>query len=264
MRPQLKYGTRLRNSPETDPAGHVADLPVAPSHHRTLARLGGWGAILSGTATLLTVGYTFGYLAALGLSVEMLDTPAALLPWIARHADAYLGLWWFFLLSLLFLVPVPLAVYGLCLSPPRAIALVGAAAGLGGIVVGLVGTAAITTSAPLLARSFEAASGAERSRILLLSELAGALGLHLRLFAYLLLALWIGASASVLPGGTAQSGWRNWLLCMAATFVLTSAAAKLLGLFDLEPVLGAVLALAYFVLGFRLLRGNAESRLPMP
>jgi hypothetical protein len=54
--------------------------------------LGGLGAILSGTVFLLTIGYTFGYLASLGLTLEMLDTPADLLPWIARHTEAYLGL----------------------------------------------------------------------------------------------------------------------------------------------------------------------------
>lgn len=216
-------------------------------------------------ATLLTVAYTFGYLASLGLSVEMLDTPAALLPWTARNADAYLGLWWLFLLSLLCLVPAALAVYAL--SPPqfRPVALIGAAAGLGGIVVGVVGTAVITASAPVLARAFVAAPAAEQSQILLLSELAGALGLHLRLFAYLMLALWVGASAYVLlPTGIPRARGFGWLLFVIAAFVFTSAVGKLLGLFDLEPVLGVVLALAYLAMGMVLLRtrGAGTSGIP--
>jgi hypothetical protein len=128
-----------------------------------------------------------------------------------------------------------------------------------------VGTAAITASAPVLARAFVAAPTAEQSQILLLSELAGALGLHLRLFAYLMLALWAGVSAYVLlPTGVPRARGIGWLLFVVAAFVSTSAIGKLLGLFDLEPVLGVVLALAYLAIGMVLLRGGAEdgSRVP--
>ena len=45
-----------------------------------LPRLGGIGALLSGLLFLVTVLYTFFYLARLGLSTEMLDRPRALLP----------------------------------------------------------------------------------------------------------------------------------------------------------------------------------------
>lgn len=132
-------------------------------------------------------------------------------------------------------------------------------------MAGVVGTAAITASAPVLARAFVAAPVTEQLQILLLSELAGALGLHLRLFAYLLLALWVGASAYALSqnGGPRARGF-GWLLFVLAAFVFTSGVGKLLGLFDLEPVLGVALALAYFVLGTYLLRGNAASRLAIP
>ena len=58
-----------------------------------LSRLGGIGALLSGLVFLVTVLYTFVYLARLGLSIEMLDQPRGLLPWIAANEGAYLGLW---------------------------------------------------------------------------------------------------------------------------------------------------------------------------
>jgi hypothetical protein len=44
-----------------------------------LSRLGGIGALLSGLTFLVTVLYTFIYLAQLGLSIEMLDKPRGLL-----------------------------------------------------------------------------------------------------------------------------------------------------------------------------------------
>ena len=57
-------------------SGRVADgLPL----------LGGSGALLSGLLFLVTVLYTFVYLARLGLSTDMLDQPHGLLPWIATN-----------------------------------------------------------------------------------------------------------------------------------------------------------------------------------
>lgn len=224
---------------------------MSPRATGALSRLGGLGAILSGTVFLLTIGYTFGYLASLGLTVEMLDRPADLLPWTDRHTGAYLGLWWLYLLSLLLLLPAPLALYEPVARRDTAWARIGAAAGVGGVLIGLVGVAVNAPTAPILAAAY---TDAPRADTLLLSEIVGALGLHLRLFADVLFAIWLAASGWVLvrlPGPWRAPGGAGLLV---AVVVLGAAAAKLLGAFDLEAGLGLLLAGVYLWVGTVLLR----------
>ncbi len=106
-----------------------------------LPGLGGIGALLSGLLFLVTVLYTFVYLARLGLSTDMLDQPRGLLPWIASSEGAYLGLWWIYLASLLCLLPVVPTLYRCTLATGSAIAIIAAIAGLAGVVIGTVGAA---------------------------------------------------------------------------------------------------------------------------
>ena len=135
-----------------------------------LRRLGGAGALLSGLLFLATVLYTFVYLARLGLSTEMLDQPRELLAWIATNEEAYLGLWWIYLASLLSLLPVVLTLYWCTLATGSAIALVGAIARLAGLVIGIMGTATNAASASVLGPAYPAADGALRAQLVVLSE----------------------------------------------------------------------------------------------
>jgi hypothetical protein len=73
------------------------------------------------------------------LSTDMLDQPHGLLPWIATNEGVYLGLWWICLASLLCLLPVMPTLYWSTPATGSAIALVGAIAGLAGVVIGIVG-----------------------------------------------------------------------------------------------------------------------------
>ena len=66
---------------------------------RSLLHWGGIGALCAAAAFLLTLLYVFVFLASLGLTEEMLDTPTQLLPWVAAHAQAYAGIYWIFLFS---------------------------------------------------------------------------------------------------------------------------------------------------------------------
>src|SRR3982750_2429687 len=70
-------------------------------------RVGGCGAVLAGVVFLGTIVYTFGFLFARGLSTDMLNVPAQLLPWVHANTVAYVGLWWFYTLHFLCLLPAP-------------------------------------------------------------------------------------------------------------------------------------------------------------
>jgi len=81
---------------------------VAPSDRAADAmRVGGLGALLSGIVFLGTIAYTFGFLFSRGLSTEMLNVPAQLLPWVHANTVAFVGLWWIYPLQLLCLLPAP-------------------------------------------------------------------------------------------------------------------------------------------------------------
>lgn len=149
-------------------SGRVADgLPL----------LGGSGALLSGLLFLVTVLYTFVYLARLGLSTDMLDQPYGLLPWIATNEGVYLGLWWICLASLLCLLPVIPTLYWSTPATGSAITLVGAIAGLARVVIGIVGAATNAASASVLASAYPAADEGLRAQLVVLSELFGSLQL---------------------------------------------------------------------------------------
>ncbi len=142
-----------------------------------LPRLGGIGALLSGLLFLVTVLYTFVYLARLGLSTDMLDQPYGLLPWIATNEGVYLGLWWICLASLLCLLPVMPTLYWSTPATGSAITLVGAIAGLAGVVIGIVGVATNAASASVLGLAYPAADEGLRAQLVVLSELFGSLQL---------------------------------------------------------------------------------------
>ena len=84
-----------------------------------LYRWGGIAALVAAVVFLFTLVYVFGFLFSLGLTEVMLDTPAALLPWVAAHAGSYTGLYWIFLASVVALLPVPLAPKSIARSPWR-------------------------------------------------------------------------------------------------------------------------------------------------
>ena len=69
--------------------------------------MGGRGAVLAGVVFLGTIAYTFGFLFARGLSFDMLNEPARLLPWVHANTVAYVGLWWIYTLHFLCLLPAP-------------------------------------------------------------------------------------------------------------------------------------------------------------
>ena len=228
-----------------------------------LVRFGGAGAVLSGVAFVCTVAYTFGYLASLGLSVELLDAPARLLPWIHAHTAAYMGLWGIFVLSLLLLLPAPLGLAEVA-GRRRATTRVATAVGFAGIVVGLVGAMVNTATAPALGVASQQLGAMLLPGVLLLSDLMGSLGLYLRLLSEGLIGIWLGLTGLVL---LRHAGWPRLgrVQIGVAAVTLVVALAKALYLADWEPFLGLWLAVAYLVLGVALLRARtaAPDRAPI-
>ena len=224
-------------------------------------RVGGLGALLAGVVFLVTIAYTFGFLFGRGLSIDMLNEPAQLLPWIHANTVAYVGLWWIFLLHLLLLLPAP-AGLAIIAGPQRAAIRMATTAGVAGAIVGMAAAMVNAATAPPLSVAAVTVAPPLLPQVWLSSELAGALGLHLRLLSDLLVAVWLattGLSLIRAPGwrvlGVAQLG--------VSALTLVVVVAKPFDWLDLEPSLGFVLALVYLWIGVALLRvGRARVLAP--
>jgi hypothetical protein len=217
-----------------------------------VVRLGGLAALWSGVVFLVTIAYTFGFLFARGLSTDMLNAPAQLLPWVHANTIAWVGLWWIFVVHLLLLLPVP-AGLAIVAGAQRARVRAAANAGVAGAVVGMIAAMIIAATAPALGNAAVSVSPANLPSVLLISELAGSLGLHLRLLSYLLLAVWLATTGMVLLHTV---GWRALAVAQLAVAALTLVVvvAKPFDWLDLEPSLGFVFALVYLWIGVALLR----------
>ena len=113
-------------------------------------RVGGRGAVLAGVVFLGTIVYTFGFLFSRGLSTDMLNEPARLMPWVHAHTVAFVGLWWIYTLHFLCLLPAPrgLAVIA---GDERATIRMATVAGIAGAVVGTIAAQVNAATAPPLA-----------------------------------------------------------------------------------------------------------------
>ncbi|MEO8336223.1 MAG: hypothetical protein ABI664_14690 [bacterium] len=217
-----------------------------------VVRLAGRAAVLSGVVFLITIAYTFGFLFKRGLSTDMLNAPSQLLPWVHANTIAYVMLWWIFVVHLLLLLPVP-AGLAIVAGAQRASIRAATSAGIAGAVVGMIAAMIIAATAPALGIAAVTTSPALLPNVLLISELAGSLGLHLRLLSYLLLAVWLATSAFTL---VRTPGWRALSIAMLAVSALTVVVvvAKPFDWLDLEPSLGFVFAIVYLWMGVALLR----------
>ena len=227
----------------------------------TLAYWGALGAFVSAIAFLLTLVYVFVILAALGLSEEMLDTPALLLPWVAKNAQGYAGLYWIFLLSVITLLPVPLALYAWLKENAPTLAIIGVAAGLIGVAIGMIGPLINLAGTGILAHAYVTSTEHTSNLLLVLSEMVGELGLLLRLTADLFLGIWLGLSGLAMLRSTVGSRWFGIYGLLLALFILVVVIGKALTLLDLEPVLGLFLAIAYGWLGWLLLTAHRHDRI---
>ena len=239
----------------------LASQPGTPSEQAATRRLGGLGAVLAGAVFLSTIAYTFGFLAALGLTTDMLDAPAQLLPWVDAHGVAYAGLWWIYALHLLLLLPAPFAlasVVGGRDARAHAATRAATAAAPAGIAVGMAAAMTNAATAPALGRAAVAAAPGALPGVLLLSELAGSLGLHLRLLSDLLVAVWLGTTGALLAGMPEWRALGRTQLAIAAVTLIV-VIAKPFDWIDGEPFLGLLLAIVYLWLGVRLLRAAPTS-----
>jgi hypothetical protein len=215
-------------------------------------RLGGKSALISGVVFLTTIAYTFVYLFGMGLTTDMLNEPNHLMPWVHDHTIAFVGLWWIFVLHLLFLLPVP-AGMAVITGQRRAIIRTATAAGIAGAVVGMIGAMVNAATAPALSAASVTIAEALRPNVWLTSELAGSLGLHLRLLSDLLVVIWLGITGLTL---VRMQGWKALGVAQLAATALTLVVvvAKPFDWLDLEPSLGFVLALVYLWIGVALLK----------
>lgn len=221
---------------------------------RTLLRWGGVGALCAAAAFLLTLLYVFVFLASMGLTEEMLDTPPQLLPWVAAHAQAYAGIYWIFLFSVIILLPTPVALYAWCNQFNPALARISVAAGLIGVTLGVIGPLVNVGITGLLAHAYVNTPTVAPATLALLSEIVGEMGLLLRLSSDLFLGIWLGLTGSMLVRGANRPRWFGWYAVGLAFFILIVVVGKALTWLDLEPVLGLFLAIAYGWLGWLLLR----------
>ena len=215
-------------------------------------RVGGRGAVLAGVVFLGTIAYTFGFLFSRGLSTEMLNEPARLMPWVHAHTVAFVGLWWIYTLHFLCLLPAPrgLAVIA---GDERATIRAATIAGVAGAVVGMIAAQVNASTAPPLAAASVALPQALLPGVWLQSEIAGGLGLQLRLLSDLLMAVWLGTTGLTL---VRMPRWRALGAAQLAVsaLVVVVYVAKPFDWLDLEPTLGFVLAVVYLWMGIQMLR----------
>lgn len=215
-------------------------------------RVGGRGALLAGIVFLITIAYTFGFLFPMGLSTDMLNVPAQLLPWVHAHTVAYVGLWWIFVLHLICLLPAP-AGLAVIAGRERPVIRMATVAGIAGAVVGMSAAMINAATAPPLGAASATTAPALLPNVWLMSELAGGLGLQFRMLSDLLVAVWLIVTGLTLVRTT---GWRalGAAQLAASALVVVVVAAKPFDWLDLEPSLGFVLALVYLWIGIALLR----------
>src|SRR4051812_17465250 len=156
-------------------------------------RVGGRGALLAGVVFLVTIAYTFGFLFSRGLSTDMLNVPAQLLPWVHANTVAFVGLGWIYTLHFLCLLPAPRGL-AVIVGNDRATIRMATIAGIAGAVVGTIAAQVNISTAPPLAAASVATAPALLPSVWLQSELAGGFALQLRLLSDLLVAIWLGTT----------------------------------------------------------------------
>jgi hypothetical protein len=236
---------------DAPPASGAASTPQE-LHAAQAVRLGGLGGVLAGVVFLGTIAYTFGFLFSRGLSTEMLNEPARLLPWVHANTVAYVGLWWIYTLHFLCLLPAPRGL-AVIVGADRARIRAATVAGVAGAVVGMIAAQVNAATAPPLAAASVATAPALLPSVWLQSELAGGLGLQLRLLSDLLMALWLGTTGLTLAR---TAGWRPLGLVQlgVSALVVVVYVGKPFDWLDLEPTLGFILALVYLWMGIGMLR----------
>ena len=242
--------------PELKPGPGPGPEPGPLTERVEVLRLAGKSALISGIVFLTTIAYTFGFLFSMGLTTDMLNEPNHLMPWVHDHTIAFVGLWWIFVLHLLFLLPVP-AGLAMVVGPRRAIVRTATAAGMIGAVVGMIGAMVNAATAPALSAASVTIAESLRPNVWLTSELAGSLGLHLRLLSDLLVVVWLGITGLTL---VRMPGWKALGVAQLAATALTLVVvvAKPFDWLDLEPSLGFVLALVYLWIGVALLKAASR------
>jgi len=236
---------------EASPAPRTTAAPLNDRAAEAV-RVGGRGAVLAGVVFLGTIAYTFGFLFSRGLSTEMLNEPARLLPWVHAHTVAYVGLWWIYTLHFLCLLPAPRGL-AVIVGEDRARIRMAVVAGIAGAVVGTIAAQVNAATAPPLAAASVALPATVLPSVWLQSELAGGLGLQLRLLSDLLMAVWLGTTGLTLARMT---GWRALGIVQLAVsaLVVVVYVGKPFDWLDLEPTLGFVLALVYLGIGVKMRR----------
>jgi hypothetical protein len=233
----------------TAPSASRAGLETAEAD---AVRVGGRSALLAGIVFLGTIAYTFGFLFARGLSTDMLNVPAQLLPWVHANTVAFVGLWWIYTLHFLCLLAAPRGL-AVIVGSDRATIRMATVAGIAGAVVGMIAAQVNAATAPPLAAASVATTPALLPSVWLQSELAGGLGLQLRLLSDLLMAVWLGATGLTL---VKRAGWRalGAAQLVVSALVVVVYVGKPFDWLDLEPTLGFVLALVYLWMGVQLIR----------
>jgi len=130
------------------------------------------------------------------------------------------------------------------------------AAGISGAVVGMIAAQVNASTAPPLATASVTLAPSLLPSVWLQSELAGGLGLQLRLISDVLVALWLTTTGLTL---VRTPGWRALGAVQLAVSLLVVIVyiGKPFDWLDLEPTLGFVLALVYLWIGIQLLRRRA-------
>ncbi|HZN20757.1 MAG TPA: hypothetical protein VFB84_21620 [Micromonosporaceae bacterium] len=232
----------------------ASESPTQPGRPRAAGAF----AAAAGVAFFAMGTYLFVVLGSAGLSVDMFDDPAALLPWVDRHRGMYQGMWLLYLLSQALLLGEHLGM--------RTAAVVGTAS----VVIALVGLVFLFAASPVTADAYQQAvqrgTAGGPEAVLTVHTVAADIGKDLRLVSEVLLGAWLVLAGGALRRRTGRLGW--WALAALGGWTVLVAAWKLVQpAMPLEDWLGFLLGAGYVGLGAGLLRGapprQASSR-PSP
>ena len=156
---------------------------------------------------IVTVGYLFGVMSAIGWTIAMFDAPADVLIWVNGHERVNQGLWVLYFLSQTLLLAVPVLLSG---GTARAVAVFGAAV----VVLAMVGLVLIFAVSPALAHAYHEATTTDATssaaHVLVLHDVMAGVGKNIRLFSELLLGVWLILLGRHLHRNFLQRRWWGW------------------------------------------------------
>ena len=223
---------------------------MEPSTHKInyyFIKTAGLLSIFAGILSLSAVFYVVVVLNHLGLSISIFEDTKALLKWIYMNQLAYSILWLHYAVAATIMIPVPGATSHLFRSSSgrsssfaKASNLIGSC----GFFLMIISAIIFYSVSPITSRAF--ANGLAQTEFI--NEIFASLAMQFRLYGEFLVGIWL-LGVSVYQIRKNRIDMLGWFLLFIFSVCSIVSIAKSFNLFDFEPFLGILLAIAYIWLG---------------